>query len=246
MEKAIRYDETLVGYFDIYGYSSFVKSPLDECLSKIDKLIAKVQQDGKAQILDWRLKHWLLSDSIIITPDLDSHPLDEYSIDFFIGICSVLLHRGISTGFPLRGAIGGGYIYKSDEVLLSSALVDAHDYEQVQKWWGAVITPSALRIIHKYVPASAFGQPEGSPNAYPNIRKGIVPWKEDKALDIKKQEAYYYIVPPQRADTNTDWTTYLPDYLDLDKAQAMIKNSRCLYGHSSYSRDFADGRAESP
>lgn len=231
---AINFTETLVGYFDIYGYSSFIKGGLNECLPIVSKLFERVSNDAQAHLLDWRLKHWVFSDSIILVPDLDSHKLDSTSIDFFIGACAGLLYRCISNGLPLRGAIGGGYFYKNADILLSNALVDAHKYEQAQKWWGTVITPSALCLIHNYVPESTFGTSKGSLNSFRYIRNGVIPWKEDehmpKKICINKQSDFFYLISAIQSEK---WTASLPKYLDLDseKMKDMIKESHRIYGY---------------
>jgi hypothetical protein len=192
-----------------------------------------IGKDARSFVSNNRVKHWIFSDSIIVIPDIDSRPLDLYSIDFFLSICASLMYRGITNRLPLRGAIGGGYFYKDDKILVSSALVDAHKYEQAQKWFGTVITPSALGIIHKFVPESSFGKPEGSPNAHRYIRKGVIPWKKEKKdksenLSINDQEDFFYIIPPQMFPR--DWTTYLPSYLDnSQETQKLIANSHRIY-----------------
>ncbi len=61
-----RADKTLVGYFDIYAYSSFIeKYPLDECLSKVRNLFKPVVMDMGSFFIDIRVKHWIFSDSIM-------------------------------------------------------------------------------------------------------------------------------------------------------------------------------------
>lgn len=226
----IKYEETLVGCFDIYAYSAFIKSrTMDDCIPIIRGLFEKIARDAGSSDRNIRVKHWIFSDTIIVTPDLDRHILDHNSIDFFLLVCAGFMYRGIQSGLPLRGAIGGGYFYQDDEMLLSSALVDAYKFEKAQNWFGTVITPSAFVIIQKYVPE--FGFNENPTNAYRFIKKGAIPWKEDKIkeLSINKLEHFYYIVPPY---IYTEWTTYLPQYLKEDsRGQKLIRNSYRIYSN---------------
>lgn len=223
--------KTLVGCFDIYAYSGFIKKyPMDECLSKVQKLFIKIRKDAGSFDRSIRVKHWIFSDTIIVTPDLDSYPLDPHSIDFFLLICAVLIYRGITNELPFRGAIGGGYFYKNDEIILSSALVDAHEFEQAQKWFGTVITPAAVDIIRTFIPE--FGKVGNLPNSHRHLRIGTIPWKKDKSnnLSINVLEDFFYIVPPQIV--SRDWTEYLPTYLDYSKCEELINNSHRIYRKS--------------
>lgn len=228
----IKYEETLVGCFDIYAYSAFIKSrSMDGCIPIIRGLFEEIERDAGSFDRNIRVNHWIFSDTIIVTPDLDSRPLDPNSIDFFLLVCAGFMYRGIQNGLPLRGAIGGGYFYKDAEILLSSALVDAYKFEKAQNWFGTVITPSALVIIQKYV--RDFGNAGNSPNSHWFIRKDTIPWKEDKIekLSINNLEQFYYIVPPH---IYTEWTTHLPQYLkDNPKGQEFIRNSHRIYKMSN-------------
>ncbi len=71
------------------------------------------------------------------------------TIKWFLATCSMIMRLSMMSHFPLRGAIGGGDFYKDGEIIVSSALVDAHDHEIKQDWLGAVLTPSALKLIEK-------------------------------------------------------------------------------------------------
>jgi hypothetical protein len=67
--------EALVGFFDIYAYSAFIeKHPREKCISEIGEFFNTVVRDAGSFFLDIKLKHWILSDSLIITLDTDSYP----------------------------------------------------------------------------------------------------------------------------------------------------------------------------
>lgn len=216
--------ETLVAFFDIYAYSAFIeKNPMDKCILEVGGLFKKIKKDAYSFHQDIKLKHWILSDSIIVTPDISSYPLKRESIDLFLMISSALMYRGMRNGFPLRGAIGGGGFYKDGEIIVSSALVDACKYEKKQNWFGTVITPNAMNIINKYDPGftSEFDKVD---NLRKYVRKGVIPWKE-KTLELPKE--LFYIISHKLF--TKDWTEYLPDYLRSKKKLEIIENSHCIY-----------------
>ena len=230
MEK-INTDKILLAFFDIQAYSAFVgKNSKNYCLEKAENLFKYIKKDvGYSHILDIRLRHWIFSDSIIMIPDVETHSLDIAVIDFLIAMCSGLMSRGILAGLPLRGAIGTGYFYKNDDIIVSSALVDAATYEKEQNWLGAVITPSALSLINEIHP--------GFENEYKSLLnfgrfldKGKIPWTDSKhkhGLDILKPEYSFYIKP---TISFTNWREYLPDYFKID---SKVSASDLLYGAES-------------
>ncbi len=242
-EYIIKIHKTLVGFFDIYAYSKFIGTrTMDECISRIEKLFNVIEKDAGSYSLNLKVRKWILSDSIIVTPDLTDLPENRLtidSIDFFLMICAILLYRGIKNELPLRGAIGGGFFYKKGEVMASSALVNAHDFEVAQGWFGATITPDACDIINEVDQTFLyeFDRVDNRFNSHRFLRRGNIPWKEkkdlspkmEKELSIKNAGDYFYIIPPQSFEK--DWTEYLPTYLDKsnEKLKKMIEESHRIY-----------------
>jgi hypothetical protein len=138
---------------------------------------------------------------------------------------SGLMFRGARAGLPLRGAVGAGYLYKNDDIIISSALVDAATYEKEQNWYGAVITPTALTLINEICP--------GFENEYKTllnfgrfIDKGNIPWTDSKhkhGKAIPKPVHSFYIKP---AMSLANWREYLPDYIEIDNK---VEESDFLY-----------------
>lgn len=229
--EMINADRILLAFFDIQAYSSFIdNNSKNDCLTKAENLFKYIKKDvGDSHILDIRLRHWIFSDSIIMIPDIETRSLDIAVIDFLIAMCSVLMFRGIRAGLPLRGAIGTGYFYKNDDIIVSSALVDAAAYEKEQNWLGAVITPSALSLINEIHP--------GFENEYKSLLNfgrfldnDKIPWTESKhkhGPEILKPEYSFYIKP---AISLTNWREYLPAYFKID---SKIAASDILYGAGS-------------
>ena len=230
----VYYQNTLVGFFDIIGYSSFIdKTLIEEAIRKISTFFRNIGSCAGADILAVKFDHWILSDAVIIVVDTNRHPLFSGSLELFLGTCSMIMRYSMVGKFPLRGAIGGGDFYKDGEVMVSSALVDAASYEKKQEWLGAVLTPKALHLVEK---AKEFeiglkGETRidfSSDKFAPYVGYGAIPWKHGENCLITNPDKAYYIKPFDMAEE--DWAEkYLPDFFNRDKKKEMIDNSNCLY-----------------
>ncbi len=229
------YEQTLVGFFDIHGYSSFIERTPNskERIGKIIDFFKKMGYD--ADIYGSKVDRWILSDSIMLVVDTTRRRLFKNSLQMLLALCSNLMMYGMKNGFPLRGAIGGGDFYKDGEVMVSTALVDAHLYEKEQDWLGAVLTPKALEQVEK-VKESEAGHKGEELKCYfssdwfnPYVRYGVIPWKpgkpeRKKRLPLERPDETFYIKPFMMAEK--DWKKYLPDYFDKP---TMITKSHRLY-----------------
>lgn len=229
----IYYQDTLVGFFDIHAYSAFIeKNSTDEAIKKLNGLFSKTSRAADTDILAVKLDHWILSDSIILVVDTNRHPLFAGAIECFLGTCSVIMRDAMIHGFPLRGAIGGGDFYKDGEIMVSSGLVDAAQYEKTQNWLGAILTPRALQLVEKAnkLENDLKGKSNidfSSDRFIPFVRYGVIPWK-DENQNLEKPNETYYIKPFKMADKN--WASkYLPCYFNK---QSKIANSNRLYAQA--------------
>jgi hypothetical protein len=229
----IYYQETLVGFFDIIGYSSFIDgNTIEQAIQRVSHFLNEAINFAKTDILAVKIDHWILSDSIIIVVDTNRNPLFEGSLEMFLGICSMVMRYGMQHGFPLRGAIGGGDFYKDGEVMVSSALVDAARYEKEQEWLGAVLTPKALAMVEKAKEFEIRHKEKSlidfsSDRFMHYVRYGMIQWKRNES-HIEKPDKTYYIKPFDMAEV--DWVSkYLPDHFNKLKKSEMIENSHCLY-----------------
>jgi|GEM_PF-1834048 hypothetical protein len=224
------YENTLVGYFDIQGYSSFIAgASFKDAIWKMNNLISEIKSAANTDIFDVRLDCWILSDSIILVVDTERSPLFAGSVAFFLGTCAVIMADAMRHGFPLRGAIGGGNFFKDGELMVSSALVDAARYEKEQNWLGAVLTPTAYDLVNqaKESELKLKGKTDigfSSDGFKPFIKAGKIPWKIGN--NIPKPNISHYIKPFHMADKN--WVSNLPAFFKDN--QEKIENSHCLYG----------------
>jgi hypothetical protein len=229
----VYYQDTLVGFFDIQAYSKYISSTsMEEAIRSVSKFFSDTSNVANTNFLAVKFDHWILSDSIILVVDTCRHPLFAGSLEYFLGTCSYFMRSAMVQGFPLRGAIGGGDFYKDGEILVSTGLVDAALYEKEQDWLGAVLTPSAIRLVEK---AKEFelktkGKTEidfFSDRFKPSIRFGTIPWKRD-SRNLEKPDKSFYIKPFEMAEKY--WATkYLPPYFD---DATKIENSHCLYAEA--------------
>lgn len=225
------YQNTLVGFFDIQAYSSFVEGTgFKDAIWKTNNLISEIKSAAITKFFGVKIDCWILSDSIILVVDTNRSPLFAGSLDVFLGTCSMVMADAMRHHFVLRGAIGGGDFFKDGDLMVSSALVDAALYEKEQNWLGAVLTPKAYKLIEQAMESEI--KVKGttdidftSERFEPFIRFGPIPWKTC-GCDIKKPHECYYIKPYHMADKN--WATkYLPDYFKDNEGK--IEKSHCLY-----------------
>lgn len=226
----VYYQNTLVGFFDIVGYSSFIPTPT--FAEKIDmvSIFFKQTETLKANMGRLKIAHWILSDSVILALDTNHNPLCGETLKWFLATCSSLMTLGIRSKFPLRGAIGGGDFYKDGEIMVSTALVDAHKYEKEQDWLGAVLTPNALAIVAKANRNAPIDLTTNEYKDFVGYRK--IPWKKNEWWKCKKPMDYLpeqtFCLKPYSPPL--DWVSYLPDYFDKEgRGREKVANSHCLY-----------------
>ncbi len=221
----VYYQNTLVAFFDIQAYSSFIKcNGMVEAVRKTTNCLQTIKSTASTNAFDVKFDHWILSDSIIVVVDTNRSPLFAGSLSWFLQTCSMIMRISLTNGFPLRGAIGGGDFYKDGEIMVSSALVDAVKHEKEQDWLGAVLTPNALKIIEKAMKNEITHKGKtkidfSSDDFNSCVRKGIIPWKSknDYAKDEDSREMYYIKPCMDGIDDHAkkNWASiFLPPYFD--------------------------------
>lgn len=219
-KEVFHFQDTLVAFFDVVGYSSFLESEegnFSDTLAKINHLFGVIKHASETDFHSVKFHRWIMSDSFILVVDTQRHPLHRGSLNFLVATCSMILYEAMNIcSLPLRGAIGGGYFYKSEDILLSTGLVDAAKFEKRQEWLGVMFTPTAIELMQKY--DSNFLETYDKENS-DFFSYGEIPLKKD----IK--EIGYYIKPFRPTDPN--WIENLPSY--FDKSRLFVSKSRVLY-----------------
>jgi hypothetical protein len=214
------YRNTLLGYFDIIGYSNYLcEMGMKKVTEKMKVIMVGIKNAAKANLGKLKIDPLIWSDSIIVVLDTNRHSLCPETVKWFFSGCSEVMRIAMKAFVPLRGAIGGGDFYKEGEIVVSTALVDAVHYEKQQEWLGAVLTPKAVEVLR------SAGIADLSSNDFDGfIRFGKIPWKNEEETD-------WYYVKPYMMPPDPDWVKkYLPPYFDIVKGAKKIANSHRLYG----------------
>ena len=210
------YRDTLLAYFDIVAYSAYLRQTgMEEVKRQMHRFLT-FAKGLYARMALLKIDSLVLSDSVILVMDTDRGCLNAQTAQTFLATCSQLMGQAmISHRVPLRGAIGGGDFYKSNDVLVSTALVDAVGYEKKQDWLGAVLTPNAVQLMRNV--------PVDLPDCSDWVGKGEIPWKNGTKTE-------YYYIKPHTLSPNHDWAKhYLPSHFDIVQGATKIRNSDCLY-----------------
>jgi hypothetical protein len=144
---AKHYKNTLLALFDIQAYSEFINhqgSP-EKAIAKVNEFMRGVRIN--TDFYSIKLDFTVLSDTVIMVVDTARAPLFTGSVESMLATSSLILETTMKLKLPVRGAIGGGDYFSDGEMIISTALVDAAFYEKEQDWLGAVITPTALKLI---------------------------------------------------------------------------------------------------
>jgi hypothetical protein len=216
------FEDTVVAFFDIVGYSAFLaaNSDFEEAVKKIRKLFKSLSHTSTTDFYGVKFESWILSDSFILAVDTRQQPIYNGSLNLLTATCSYILFEAICfAGLPLRGAIGVGNFYKSEDLMVSTALIDAVTYEKKQDWLGAMFTPKAEKYINER--CSFFADAlSGKNSARDSVKRGKVPLKEDF-------ETEYFYIQPHSLPENVLLEDVLPVY--FDKTKLLVANSKALY-----------------
>lgn len=131
--------KTIVGFFDILGYTSFLENSETEIIArsvlKIINSIPKVVKDEASLIFPDILNKYqeinflVFSDSILMTLELESPSITigNYNKWSRFIICAVFLYRMLLTsGLPVRGAISHGDIVIDKNCFAGEPIVNAY------------------------------------------------------------------------------------------------------------------------
>lgn len=219
------FSETLVAFFDIQGYSTFVSNhSKSEVIKKTKELVSSNLNTAQTNFGGVKFESLVLSDSLIIVVDTKRHPIFKGSVHLLLVTCSSILAQSLKIyKIPLRGAIGGGWYFKEGDILASSALVEAASFERAQDWYGMVIAPAAEKLIlqaYNGVEGELLKQNDGF------LKKGLVPWKDKYKPKYDKRGEYYFVEPFKSYFGNLKELEF-PNWFQKDSVK--VKNSEKLY-----------------
>jgi hypothetical protein len=215
------YPDTLLAYYDIVGYSAYLEEKgMEEVKLEMHRFVEAAKDSGadlRGLNKDLKIDVWIVSDSIVFVLDTSRNPVNPTSAKWFLAACSSFMAKSlVHFHVPLRGAIGAGDFYKSGEVLVSTALVDAAHYEKKQDWLGAALTPKAFERVTKLQRDLLF-------ESTGFVGEGKIPWKEGT-----ETEGYY--IKPVIFQDGSDWANILlPTWFNRKMKEGMIRNSDRLY-----------------
>lgn len=219
------YQETLLAMFDIQAYSCYVREhTMNQVIDKTRTFINEACLLS-ASLGEFKLDTYVMSDTIILVINNSLVKIDLYKAKWFIASCIRLMTTSIQNNFVLRGAIGSGYFYKDNDIIVSSALVDAAKYEKAADWYGTVLSLDAIDLLQNIVINK-------SDNWYFEfdglINYGKIPWKKAYIAKSDFPSEHYFI---KTNINNPNWTSYIPDYFENNNNK--IANSNVIYGESS-------------
>jgi len=153
---------SLVAYFDILGYQSFLKN--NSALETAEKVFQLVKSSPKEAIKHWSnpdslkddqdwkividsIQSLVFSDTIVVScPIAESGPT-ELQIALLAGVAKNISFSMFTNGLPLRGVITMGSFIFEDTCIAGRAVVDAHSLSQTLDVAGVAFSP----ILSKYM-----------------------------------------------------------------------------------------------
>lgn len=153
---------SLVAYFDILGYQSFLKT--NSALEMAEKVFSLVKSAPKAAVETWNIKDgsedWktvmasirflVFSDTIVIScPIGENGPTHELQTALIGGISSHLSRKMFEDGLPVRGAIAFGSFIFDETCIAGRAVVEAHDLCQKLDVAATAFSPKVSEFIDK-------------------------------------------------------------------------------------------------
>jgi hypothetical protein len=145
------YQDRVLAYIDILGFSDTIKCTNEDKTKNISELLQCLQAPG-IQINNKVVNHF--SDSIVISYPMETEAGVIYILVDILFKCVAILRRG----FPLRGAIVCGKIYHTDSQIFGPALVDAYNMEKKLAIYPRIILDDNIREIAERYPSKDFSQ----------------------------------------------------------------------------------------
>jgi hypothetical protein len=157
----MRYEERVLAFIDILGFSESIKETMDkdtEIECETDKIYNLLEDVDALEI-----KHIKNTDNDMYASRVVSHFSDSIAISYLMteksGVFYILTdilffcHTILQKGFLLRGAITCGKLYHSENKIFGPAMLAAHDMEQKLAVYPRIVFEDKIIAIAEVYPA---------------------------------------------------------------------------------------------
>lgn len=144
---------SIVGFFDILGFSQLADVDTDDELARAARLIkqqlVQIPQDAAKELDVWpplfnkQLKWCIFSDTILLWYEIPPQEPEVYYWFYFFKVCTRLMKRTFNVGLPLRGAISTGKIWVDDHCFVGKPIIECYKLANRTDWAGCVVTRAA-------------------------------------------------------------------------------------------------------
>jgi hypothetical protein len=202
---------SLVAYFDILGYQSFLKS--NSALATAEKVFELVKGAPTKAIAHWSksesfkskegqaavdsVKSLVFSDTIVISCPVETNISQELR-SMLIAVISIRVAKHMfQDGLPVRGAITFGSFVFDETCIAGEAVVDAHTLCQTLDVAGVAFSSKFSQLVDKS-PNKGFWDRQFPYYLFPlrdqtEFKTRSVPWSNDESVDNtqKVREAFW-------------------------------------------------------
>ena len=161
VQENIIHSNCWFAYFDQLGFKHDIEQFVESSPNNLD-VFASVEYESILDSIKYVLKEyegkiipWWFSDTFLFFSTdgtAGSFVSLESAVRYFLAKVTWKRH-------PFRGAISYGELYADMEnkILVSQALIEAHEYAEKQNWIGLVLTPSARKQLKNVAPKLSDG-----------------------------------------------------------------------------------------
>jgi hypothetical protein len=156
--------QSLVAYFDILGYQSFLKNNADSEIESAEKVFKLVKSAPKEAVGFWldvppesNLGKWkpviesiqslVFSDTIVISCPVPESGPEAIHFMLLVGVAAHITVKMFKNGLPVRGAITLGSFIFDDTCIAGRAVVDAYNLCQTLNVSGTALSPDLSKLI---------------------------------------------------------------------------------------------------
>jgi hypothetical protein len=215
-------ENRLIAFLDVLGFSARLEAetPADVVAlycTFIDEANTKIFQPANELHETTTVSNFAASKFVFDSVVLISHPIDDpRNVSNFVFAATLLLERGFSTKFPLRGAISlGDYVESIDHgVFVSPDFKSLFASEQNLDWSGCCILKKAETVVLSSLHGSVI-HPQSARRNHPVVHCAVPIKKQNTELEEKLwalnwcymltdheiEQGLEHLIPAKRAPT---------------------------------------------